>query len=52
MYSEKQTKPNNLFALFLCQFSALLSPFIKLFELCICYVNFLFSLTSFAIIPT
>ena len=35
MYSEKQTKPNNLFVPFFYQFSALLSPFVKLFELCI-----------------
>ena len=33
--SEKQTKANNLFLSFLYQFSALLSPLIKLFELCI-----------------
>ena len=51
MYSEKQTKPNNLFVPFLYQFSALLSFFIKLFELRIA-VTFLFSLTAFVIIPT
>ena len=33
IYSEKQTKRNNLFVSFLYQFSALVSPFIKLFEL-------------------
>ena len=33
VYSEKQRKPNNLFVPFLYQFSAILSPFIKLFEL-------------------
>ena len=33
IYLEKQTKPNNLFVSFLYQFSALLSPFVKLCEL-------------------
>ena len=35
MHSEKQTRLNNLFVPFLYQFSAPISPLIKLFELCL-----------------